>query len=86
MPEDDIERVEQYDLGDKPSLTSLYINPTKYCNLCCRHCWVEPPVSTGGEDTSEEMSIDQIIDIVKEAEKTGAFPCEAYRGRAASPQ
>ncbi len=28
--------------GNLPSLNCLYINPTKYCNLMCKHCWIAP--------------------------------------------
>ena len=51
------------------SLDSLYINPTKYCNLRCRHCWVSPPQGESAKE--EELSIDEIINIVKEAKKLG---------------
>ena len=52
-------------------LNTLYLNPTKYCNLCCRHCWIAPPVKDKliGED--DEMSIDETIAIIAEAIKLG---------------
>ncbi|MGB2662320.1 MAG: radical SAM protein [Candidatus Omnitrophota bacterium] len=53
------------------SLDSLYINPTKYCNLCCKHCWVSPPTREKLEKEDEELSIKEIISVVKEARKLG---------------
>jgi SynChlorMet cassette radical SAM/SPASM protein ScmF len=54
-----------------PALCSLYINPTKYCNLSCRHCWLAPPVKDKLLPEDEEMSMGEIVDIVKAAEKLG---------------
>ncbi|MFH1878109.1 MAG: radical SAM protein [Candidatus Omnitrophota bacterium] len=55
-----------------PFLTSLYINPTKFCNLSCRHCWVAPPYKakiTDGDDG--ELSMGEIIDVVRSAMEVG---------------
>jgi len=56
---------------DEFPLCSLYINPTRFCNLACRHCWVSPPrkASLGGGDG--EMSIREMIEIIKEGVKLG---------------
>ena len=58
------------DHGEFP-LCSLYINPTKYCNLGCSHCWVSPPRKESLDGAGEEMSMGEIIGIVKEAKKLG---------------
>ena len=52
-------------------LDSLYINPTKYCNLRCRHCWISPPNKDELKEGDKELSIEEIINVVKEAEKLG---------------
>ena len=48
-------------------LGSLYLNPTRYCNLRCAHCWVSPPYSEKLSEDSGELSIDEMIGIVREA-------------------
>ncbi|MDP8299237.1 MAG: radical SAM protein [Candidatus Tantalella remota] len=51
-------------------LMSLYINPTRYCNLCCRHCWVSPPAA--GEKVGKgEITIREIIGVIREAKELG---------------
>jgi len=57
--------------SDKLLLGSLYINPTRYCNLCCKHCWVSPPYKEELEESGEELPIEGIIGIIKEAKKIG---------------
>jgi SynChlorMet cassette radical SAM/SPASM protein ScmF len=54
------------ELSEYP-LSSLYINPTRYCNLCCSHCWVEPPVEGESPEEFSDMSNDQMIAIVSAA-------------------
>ena len=50
---------------------SFYINPTRFCNLKCKHCWIEPPVKKDQGIEEDELSIEEIVDIVKEAQKLG---------------
>ena len=51
--------------------TSLYVNPTQFCNLKCKHCWIEPPVKNVQGPGDDELSIEEIVDIVKEAKEMG---------------
>jgi len=58
--------------GDNENpLCSLYINPTRYCNLACRHCWVSPPRRESLDGSGDEMSMDEIKAIVEEGRKLG---------------
>lgn len=59
------------DRSGVPSLGSIYLNPTKYCNLACKHCWVSPPYSEKLSGESGELTIDEMIAIVKEARGLG---------------
>ncbi|MCK4851695.1 MAG: radical SAM protein [Candidatus Omnitrophica bacterium] len=52
-------------------LDSLYINPTRFCNLRCRHCWVSPSFKEDPAEKDDEMSMAEIIDIVREARGLG---------------
>ena len=52
-------------------LSSIYLNPTRYCNLRCRHCWVSPPYSEELSEETGELSVDEMIGIVKEARPLG---------------
>ncbi len=52
-------------------LTSLYINPTRYCNLKCRHCWISPPQKEELDGKGGELSTGEITGIIKEAKGLG---------------
>ncbi len=52
-------------------LSSLYINPTKYCNLCCRHCWLSPPVKDSLVDVEKELSAKEIIGAIEASRPLG---------------
>ncbi len=54
-----------------PQLTSLYINPTQYCNLRCRHCWVSPPYAENRSGADGEMTMKETIGVVREAMELG---------------
>jgi SynChlorMet cassette radical SAM/SPASM protein ScmF len=56
---------------DGVMLKSLYINPTRYCNLSCRHCWIAPPVKDELGADEGEMSMKEIIAVIAEARKIG---------------
>jgi SynChlorMet cassette radical SAM/SPASM protein ScmF len=58
-------------ISDEFPLSSLYINPTRYCNLCCKHCWVSPPYKEELGSGDEELSTGEIVDIVKAAKNLG---------------
>ena len=57
--------------SEEYNLNSLYINPTKYCNLRCKHCWVSPPLRDEMKGAEDEMSMCEIIDTIKEGRKLG---------------
>lgn len=58
---------------NKPSfdLRGLYINPTKYCNLSCRHCWLSPPRKDALDADTSEISSEEILAVIKQAENLG---------------
>lgn len=53
------------------SLVSLYINPTRYCNLACRHCWLSPPFCEEVPEEANELTSDEMIAMVKVARDVG---------------
>ncbi len=61
-------RVVQY---PPESLNSLYINVTRFCNLGCKHCWLAPPRREELKEEDREMSIKEIIAIVKATQELG---------------
>ncbi len=40
-----------------PPLTSIYYNPTRYCNLACSHCWLAPQRAT-----PERLEAEDVLD------------------------
>lgn len=52
-------------------LSSLYINPTKFCNLKCQHCWVDPPYKSKLNGLNGEMSMEELVKIVDKAKTLG---------------
>ncbi|MEA3490184.1 MAG: radical SAM protein [Candidatus Omnitrophota bacterium] len=57
--------------GSPDVLKTLYINPTKFCNLRCRHCWVSPPQKDVLDEGSDEISAEQLEKVISEAKKLG---------------
>ena len=49
------------------SLSSLYINPTRYCNLKCCHCWLSPPYKDTYSGKEDELSANELIKVVRAA-------------------
>ena len=54
----------------KASLSTVYIY-FKYCNMRCRHCWINPPYSDKPAIKNDEVSIDEIISALEECRKLG---------------
>lgn len=52
-------------------LKSLYINPTQYCNLCCRHCWLSPQVKDELSGEEKELSAREIIGAIDASRPLG---------------
>ncbi|MDD5634926.1 MAG: radical SAM protein [Candidatus Omnitrophica bacterium] len=53
-------------IGKYP-LTGLYVNPTRFCNLACRHCWLSPPQTDSLTAGSEELGAEEIIRLAEAA-------------------
>lgn len=55
-----------------PALISFYLYLTTGCNLCCRHCWIEPSFTNSGEPApGEYLDIDWLRRAVAEAKPLG---------------
>lgn len=53
-------------------LNAIYFYLTQGCNLCCRHCWIEPQFQgESGKTTSEYISIELFQKILAEAQPLG---------------
>ena len=56
-------------------LDTIYLFFTKYCNLNCRHCWVDPVFTKNeGKETGEvnnDINVEYIFKALKEAKKLG---------------
>jgi SynChlorMet cassette radical SAM/SPASM protein ScmF len=63
-----------------PNLTSLYINPTKYCNLCCKHCWIAPPNREKVAGGDGEISVKEMIEVIKVAKELGLLSVKLTGG------
>ncbi|MBI4708055.1 MAG: radical SAM protein [Candidatus Omnitrophica bacterium] len=50
-------------------LDSIYINPTRFCNLRCCHCWLNPPFVNQYSKQDDELSVEEWINIAR-----GAMP------------
>ncbi|MBD3296948.1 MAG: radical SAM protein [Candidatus Omnitrophica bacterium] len=58
-------------VNTKYRLNSIYLNPTRYCNLACRHCWLSPPVGEDRVEYPDELTIAQMNAIVRSAREAG---------------
>jgi SynChlorMet cassette radical SAM/SPASM protein ScmF len=63
---------EEKDLNTGPrySLNTVYLY-FKYCNLKCRHCWINPPYSDQVTVKEDEAPLDQIISGLQECRQLG---------------
>jgi SynChlorMet cassette radical SAM/SPASM protein ScmF len=54
-----------------PKLVSLYISPTEFCNLKCKHCWTSPRFSRSDKQSLEDTDIKIFKKGILEAKKLG---------------
>lgn len=54
----------------KYTLATVYLY-FKYCNLKCRHCWINPPHSGGAALREGEMSLGGIVSALEECRELG---------------
>jgi SynChlorMet cassette radical SAM/SPASM protein ScmF len=52
-------------------INGLYINPTRFCNLRCSHCWINPPFVSGHKISETELAIEEWINIIRAAQPLG---------------
>jgi len=55
---------------DQFSLGTVYLY-FKYCNLKCRHCWINPPYSPEPDLKPDEAGMDKIIPALEECRELG---------------
>jgi len=51
-------------------LSLIYFYLTKGCNLCCRHCWIDPKYQTEDKKFSE-LSLDNFKSVIEQAKPLG---------------
>ena len=56
--------------ASKYQLRTVYIY-FKYCNLKCRHCWINPPYAPTPDVREDEASLDEIISALEECRSLG---------------
>ena len=54
----------------KYELRTVYFY-SKYCNLKCRHCWINPPYSDTVSVKDDEASLEEIILALEECRRLG---------------
>ncbi|MFC1804886.1 radical SAM protein [Candidatus Omnitrophota bacterium] len=54
----------------KHNLSTVYIY-FKYCNLKCRHCWINPPYTDNTDVKDDEISLGQLISALEECRGLG---------------
>lgn len=50
---------------ETPQLSTVYLYFSSACNLCCRHCWIEPEYLAAGK-ANEDLALDKIIAALEE--------------------
>ena len=50
-----------------PALHSIYFSPSVFCNLKCRHCWLNPPYSKERKELSNDLTLSEILQVMKDA-------------------
>lgn len=65
--------------GLKFSLREIYFYLTKGCNLCCRHCWINPGHQTESR-TYPEMKLEHFISAIKQAVPLGLMRAKLTGG------
>jgi len=53
------------------SLNTVYLYFSQYCNLKCRHCWIDPKFSTEKTAKADEADVKTIISALEECRKLG---------------
>jgi len=59
-----------YSAASKPELGTVYLY-AKYCNLKCRHCWINPPHSDTISVKEGEAPLGEIISALEECRELG---------------
>ena len=57
-------------LASKYALGTVYIY-SKYCNLKCRHCWINPPYTDEVAVKEGEISLKELIPVFEECRLMG---------------
>lgn len=55
----------------KYTLNTVYLYFSKYCNLKCRHCWIDPQFSTDKTPKSDELDVKILISALEECRQLG---------------
>lgn len=69
--EEKIRRLLEWSKGNLQGPISIHLDPTNRCNLKCRFCWQRSHERFGWLDTSNELSEEKLLSIVKEASELG---------------
>ena len=54
-----------------PPLRSFYLYMTNGCNLCCKHCWVNPTYEKGTPTPGDYIDFEQLKHAVEVAKTIG---------------
>lgn len=65
--------------GLKFRLREIYFYLTKGCNLCCRHCWINPGHQTESR-TYPEMKLEHFISAIEQAKPLGLIRAKLTGG------
>lgn len=57
--------------GTKFKLDCVYLYFSQYCNLKCRHCWIDPQFSTEKIKGDEEVDVQTVISALEECRQLG---------------
>ncbi|MDP2939676.1 MAG: radical SAM protein [Candidatus Omnitrophota bacterium] len=61
----------QEETKTKFSLNCVYLYFSKYCNLRCRHCWIDPEFSTDRTPKDNELDVKSLFLALDECQKLG---------------
>lgn len=64
-------------INSNPPLRVLFIETTKKCNMKCRHCYLG---DDSQHDTTNELSLEEILLLINQAEKLGAMEIQLTGG------
>ncbi|MCK5099316.1 MAG: radical SAM protein, partial [Desulfobacteraceae bacterium] len=54
-----------------PLLRSFYLYLTSGCNLCCKHCWINPTYEKGVPSPGDYIDLEQLKNLVASAKPLG---------------